>query len=174
MNEQQGKKNGVGERENQRDWRSEQLTMLISEKQQDSRWFKASTCLFWLPAYDCCFLGPIAFDYKASLPLLQGINLWSSLPKDVPSGKTPHSGIEEKAARDLGMTICCLYWVLPRTWWLHVLCVPYSLDNTNNKQSVKYIKHRILNREVHNSTISLLSFLSVISSSLSLRGGLAL
>ena len=67
MNEKQGKKNGLGEGENQRDWRNEQLSKLISEKQQVSSWFKASTCLSVLPAYDWWCPRPIVFPYKASL-----------------------------------------------------------------------------------------------------------
>lgn len=130
--------------------------MLISERQQVSSWFKASTCLSRLPVCDCSCLDHIAFAYRDSFPLLLVINMWSSLPKDVPSGKTPHSGIEEKTACDLGMMIHCLYWVLPRTWWLLVFCESYTLHNTSNKQPVKYIKCCMLNREIHNCSISLL------------------
>lgn len=107
-----GKKNDLWEGKNQRHWRSGQVAMLTSERQHISSWFKVSTCLSWLPASDSCWLGPTALAYKFSLPLLLVIGIQSSLSKNVPSGKTPHSGIEEKAEHDLVMTIQCLYRVV--------------------------------------------------------------
>lgn len=110
----------------------------------------------------CWCLGPKAFAYQASLPLLLVIIVRSSLPKDVPSGRTPHSGIEKKAG---GLLIFCTQCSLGHG----------CTDNTNNKQPVKYIKRCTLSRWIPNSTITLLPFsLSIISSSLSLRSGFAL
>lgn len=107
--------------------------MLTNERQHISSWFKGSTCLSRLPACECCWRGPTALTYKVSLPLLLVIGAGSSLSKNVPPGRTPRSGIEEKAEHDLIMTIQCLCRVLPRQWWLHELGAPSNLGNTNNK-----------------------------------------